>query len=624
MWWKLTLAILVLMAFCFLGGLYVGGGIFLAVTGGDFRTVTYMTLISAGDFSMTDRQLMFLPWSWCVTIAITFLPLLLAIFVWFLGKTKKTSLHGNARFATDKELKVLEYTGSYQGKETPYSPENPQKRIEKYPPILLGKHPNKDVFLASYGQTFMMLAAPPGSGKGVGSVIPNLLTYPESVVVNDPKFENWELTAGFRAYCGQECYRFSPELMETHRWNPLSRISRDPLYALGEIRTTAAVFYTPDNPRNGGWYKKAGDVFTAIVLFLIETPALPCSLPQVYEISALGEGLGEWAKTQIDKRSSGKDALSNECLRELNRIVSESKNKQGWPTVLGILNERLSMYGEKTIAYAVSGDDIQFDQARQKKMSIYFCVTNDAITKFAPLMNLFFTQAISENSKVLPEQGGHCADGSLRYKYQILCLMDETAVMGVIEKMKTAPALTRGAGLRYIIIFQGKAQLRSSDLYGLEGANAIMDAFHIETVYAPGNIDAATEYSKRLGNTTVRVASYSDNYGEKKSRTKSYSEQARPLMLPQEVNELPYGEELIFVQPTKTTPALNIKARKIFWYEEPGLKERAGMPTPPIPKGDAAIVETLVVPMMKQDEKTTISSPHDKEIQQEQDKRKAL
>ncbi|MDI5754550.1 type IV secretory system conjugative DNA transfer family protein, partial [Salmonella enterica subsp. enterica serovar Montevideo] len=42
----------------------------------------------------------------------------------------------------------------------------------------------------------------------------------DSVVVNDTKFENFYLTAGFRKACGQKVFRFSPERLETHHWNP--------------------------------------------------------------------------------------------------------------------------------------------------------------------------------------------------------------------------------------------------------------------------------------------------------------------------------------------------------------------------------------------------------------------
>jgi type IV secretion system protein VirD4 len=491
-----------------------------------------------------------------------------------------------------------------------FSPENPQKRIDEHPGILIGKHPTKNTFLASYGQTFVMLAAPPGSGKTVGVVTPNLLSYPDSVVVNDPKFENWNTTAGFRAAAGHKVYRFSPERLETHRWNPLTQLSRDPLYRLGQIRTLAGVLFVSDNPKNQEWYNKAANVFSAILLYLMETPEMPVTLPQAYEVGSLGTGIGVWAQQAIEQRSAGPNALSVETLRELNGVFEASKNKSsGWSTTVDILRDVLSMYAEKTVAWAVSADDIDFTKLRKERISIYFCVTGNAIKKYGPLMNLFFTQAIQQNTDVMPEQGGHCADGSLILKHQVLFVIDEIAVMGRIEIMEMAPALTRGAGLRYIIIFQGKDQLRSERTYGKEAGNGIMQAFHIEIVYGTGNVELAKEYSTRLGNTTVRVQNQSFNSSDmrNKSKTNSYTEQARPLLLPQEVSSLPYAEELIFVEATKQTPAVNIRARKIFWYEEDVFKERANMPTPFVPIGDASKIDQLTKPVRTAESKVALS-----------------
>lgn len=113
------------------------------------------------------------------------------------------------------------------------------------------------------------------------------------------------------------------------------------------------------------------------------------------------------------------------------------------------------------------------------------------------------------NADVLPEQGGWCDDGTLIYKYQLALLMDEFAIMGRMEIMGTAPALTRGAGLRYLLVFQGKDQIRA--IYGEEAANGILKAIHNEVVFAPGDIKLAEEYSKRLGNNAVRVQNQSLN-----------------------------------------------------------------------------------------------------------------
>jgi len=180
-----------------------------------------------------------------------------------------------------------------------YSPQNPQQRIEEYPPFLIGRHPIQDTYLASYGQQFIMLAAPPGTGKGVGEVVPNALSYPDSMVINDPKFENWELTSGFRASAGHKVFRFSPERLETHRWNPLSQISKDPLYRLGEIRTMASVLFVSSNEKNQEWYTKASNVFTAILLYIMETPGMPFTLPQAYELASLGSAMGVWRSKSL-------------------------------------------------------------------------------------------------------------------------------------------------------------------------------------------------------------------------------------------------------------------------------------------------------------------------------------
>ncbi len=512
-----------------------------------------------------------------------------------------------------------------------------QKEITTYPALLMGKDPYSNHFLATYGQTYLMLAAPPGSGKGVGIVVPNLLQYPHSVVVNDCKFENWHLTAGFRRACGQRVLRFSPERLETHHWNPLSVINQDPLERLGEVRTLASSLYVPDNMKNASWFAKARDMFTAIVLYLIETPELPFSLPQCYEIAAQGTQLGVWAQNVIDGRSASDRPLSAETVRELNIIISESKGKE-FAQQMSFVTGRLSVYGEKLVALALTESDdpeenIDFSTLRERPTSIYFCVTEGALKKFGPLMNLFFSQAIRENSKVLPEQGGHVEldDGRMafRLRYQVLFLMDEFAVMKRIEVMETAPALTRGAGLRYLIIFQNKSQVCSDECYGREGGKAVIEPFHVETVYAPGNIEVATEYSKRLGNTTIRVASSNQNVseGQRRSKGRSFTLQARPLMLPQEVNELPYGEELVFMQPTKQTPAMKIHCRKIFWYEEPVFRARVNedtYPLPPVPAGDATKVETLVVPMTTAKKgPVTLSSPQGDSLKDEQRRRDA-
>ncbi|WP_375122195.1 hypothetical protein [Pseudomonas sp. LW8] len=113
MWWKISLIVLVLMAFFFVAGLYVGGVFFLLVTGQAIDAVTWHTLIDVSSMTLNDRGTMYLPWAWCATIALTFFPLALTLLALF-SRKPTSNLHGNARFANNAELRIFEYKGPYQ------------------------------------------------------------------------------------------------------------------------------------------------------------------------------------------------------------------------------------------------------------------------------------------------------------------------------------------------------------------------------------------------------------------------------------------------------------------------------------------------------------------------------
>ncbi len=158
-------------------------------------------------------------------ITALFVPLALMLL-----KGKGRSLHGDARFATRREQVAA-------GLLEPKSCERT---------ILVGRQ--GDEYLSFGGYQFVLLAAPSRSGKGVGMVVPNCLNYSDSLVVLDIKYENFELSSGFRAAHGQEVYLFAPfdEQGRTHRYNPLEYISEDPASRLGDVDAIAAALY--NNP----------------------------------------------------------------------------------------------------------------------------------------------------------------------------------------------------------------------------------------------------------------------------------------------------------------------------------------------------------------------------------------
>lgn len=118
MWWKVSLLVLVLTGLFFCLGLYVGGGLLLQLTGGVARSVSWLTLIDASNqaanLALNDRRLVYLPWAWCATVAVTSLPIGITLLAYCMRLKPVSSLHGNARFANNAELRVFEYKGDYQ------------------------------------------------------------------------------------------------------------------------------------------------------------------------------------------------------------------------------------------------------------------------------------------------------------------------------------------------------------------------------------------------------------------------------------------------------------------------------------------------------------------------------
>ena len=80
-------------------------------------------------------------------------------------------------------------------------------------------------YLRHNGPEHVLCFAPTRSGKGVGLVVPSLLTWPGSAIVHDIKGENWQLTAGWRARFSRVLL-FDPTNPVSAGYNPLLEVRR--------------------------------------------------------------------------------------------------------------------------------------------------------------------------------------------------------------------------------------------------------------------------------------------------------------------------------------------------------------------------------------------------------------
>ncbi|KQW76462.1 type IV secretory system conjugative DNA transfer family protein [Methylibium sp. Root1272] len=470
-------------------------------------------------------------------------------------------LHGDARFASTAEIARAGLSGG----------------TGDAPAILIGRHRGR--FLSLPGQLSVMLSAPTRSGKGVGVVIPNLLNWPDSVVVLDIKGENHAITAGYRASHGQAVYAFSPfdEEARSHRWNPLSTVRSSDLHRVGDLLAIGQVFF----PNDGGgtsseafFNDQARNLFLGLGLLLLETPELPRTVGEMLrQSSGKGRPLKDHLGALITERRDDGKPLTDECVDALQRLLSNSENTLS--SVVATFNAPLTIFADAVVDAATSADDFRLEDVRRHRMSVYVRIPPNRLANARPLLALFFSQLVSLNTQVLPGQ-----DPTL--KLQCLLVNDEFAALGRVGIITISAAFLAGYNLRLLTVVQAMSQLDA--LYGDKEARTFATNHGLQILYAPREQRDADEYSAMLGHFTERATSrgrsrsFSGHGHSTVSRNES--EQRRALLLPQEFKEL--GSERLVVICENCKPILGEKIR---YHREKVFRERL-QPAPEVPRID--------------------------------------
>lgn len=542
---------------------YLAGYIFLWSIGSRPLAATPLTIARYayyyGDRREVSVRLKVASAAGVVLILIVALPALLP---------RKRSLHGDARFANTREIAragLFSKNGFY-----------------------LGRVGRRDLVLG--GQQGVLLSAPPRSDKGTAIVIPNLLTWPGSVVCLDLKLENWTITAGYRQRCGQEVFLFDPlsESGNTACWNCLSYVSQDPNLRINDVQHIGAILY-PDIPGTDPfWSAGARSLFLGITLYVLETPSLPPTLGEVLRqgMASDSEGFSHHWKRIIEGRQAGRFPLSPQCVRALSDVIDLAPVTAS--SIRKTFTSRLDLLANPLLDRATSRNDFDLRDLRRRPMSIYIGIRPVDLHRLRPLLNLFIEQAIGLQTKTLPEH-----DPSL--KHQVAMILDEAPAIDRIPILAGSIAYLPGFNVRILLVVQALSQLR--DVYGTQTAETMMKSLAVRIAYAPKDFGEANELSQELGNLTVRVKTVSkplfdmfDRHG-RRSRSVSISEQKRPLMLPQEIKELGRDHEILIYEGLR--PVL---AKKNRYFQDPRLRARLfPPPTSASPNPPPTLPATAVV-----------------------------
>lgn len=472
---------------------------------------------------------------------------------------KKRPLHGDARFATKKEVKEEGLLGE-DG-------------------IILGRFAGQYMMLP--GQQGVLLEAPPRSGKGVGFVIPNLLNWPGSTIVNDIKGENWTRTAGFRAAHGHQVHLFDPlaEDERTSRWNPFAYVSESaPYKTIDDLQRIAGMLY-PDPPGTDPfWSTSARGLFLGIALYLFQTPGSTRTIGEVLRqgMASDAEGFQKHWRRLIDACEAAGYSLSQETIQILYDVIDLAPVTAS--SIRKSFTSKLDLWLNPLIDAATSGNDFDFRELRKRPISIYCRIKVDDMSRLQPVLNLFFQQAIGLQTKELPEDNPEL-------RYQLLLMMDEFKSLGRLPVIADSTAFLPGFNVRTAIIVQSESQM--VEVYGEQGAKSLRKMLAARIVFPPKDFDDAQAISKELGTYTVKQKSKSNRMFDGKGATISTSDQPRPLLNPREIQDLGKKRLILFYENLR--PVLG---GRLYYYKDRFFVRRE-VKAPVVPKLDLTQVKPL-------------------------------
>lgn len=460
----------------------------------------------------------------------------------FVPKQKKESIHGDAHWASIKEVKKM--------------------GLMKKEGMLLGQYKPGKYFIAKDYQ-HVLLFAPTGSGKGVGFVIPNLLFWKESVLVHDIKLENYELTCGYRTnVLKQKCYTWAPADPEgySHCYNPLDWIAKQAGKMVDDVQKIIKIVM----PKQDFWENEARSMTVGVILYLLADESVPNTFGQVVRTLRSDDVAMTLAKA-LDTMG---DKIHPVGYMNLSAFLQKAEKERSG--VISTANSGLELWANPLIDKTTSRSDFDLRKFKKDLTTVYVGLTPDNIERLRPLMSMFYQQGTAFMSNKMPAKDE---------PYGVMYMMDEFPTVGKLEQFLAGIAYFRGYRVKLFLIVQDTQQLKGT--YEDSGMNSFLSNSTYRITFAANNIETAKLISELIGNKTAisesmnRPKFFDMNPG---SRSIHMSKTQRALLLPQEVIGLNRNDQIILIEASPP-----IRCKKILYYKDKFFTAKLLKPIP-LPK----------------------------------------
>src|SRR5258705_3197325 len=450
-------------------------------------------------------------------------------------EAKNVETYGSARWATKEEIHSAGLL----------SPDG----------VILGCHAGH--YLRHDGPEHVLCFAPTRSGKGVGLVVPTLLTWPGSCIVHDIKGENWTLTAGFRSRFGR-VLKFDPTDALSGAYNPLLEVRRGDK-EVRDVQNIADILVDPEGAldRRNHWEKTSHSLLVGAILHVLYAEPDKTLAGVANFLSDPRRPVEATLRAMMSTPHLGEGGVHPVVASAARELLNKSDNERSG--VLSTAMSFLGLYRDPVVAKVTDRCDWRIADliAQAAPLSLYLVVPPSDINRTKPLIRLILNQIGRRLTEALNAKDR---------RHRLLLMLDEFPALGRLELFESALAFIAGYGVKSFLIAQSLNQIEKA--YGAN--NSVLDNCHVRVSFPTHDQGTPNPGSDPLG-TATRNAALNDLAGHRLSPwlghlMVSRQETARPLLTPGEVMQLPPADELLLVSGQHP-----IRASKARYYDDPRL-----------------------------------------------------
>jgi type IV secretion system protein VirD4 len=417
-------------------------------------------------------------------------------------------------------------------------------------PYVGGYTDGSDYYALRYqGGLHMLCFGPPGSGKSMSLVVPNLSHLRRSLIVIDPKGELAAITASKRAKFGKVIVlnpfglllNEAPHLLSAG-WNPLLQLDPDGADFEGDARTVADALIEKSGDSHSRFFDtNAENMVTALIMWerftkgdkasLINIRA-DLSLPTAYDKKTNEPASGFLHTLKRMSECEGMRAIQDVGGRAYSRFTDKYSMATSAQDVIDTALSNLGFLSNDLIAADMAlGGAIDFGALHREVTTVYLILPLKELTKQAKWLRLFVNLALAKLYETSP-----MGRASLP---PVMLMLDEFGNLGKLSQIVTALTTARGLRIQLWMFLQNLAQLKTH--YKDEWTNFFTGSGAI-TTFRTGDNDTAEYLANVYGNQEQNVQTQTHSGG-------SLTPQAIPLIRKEDLGRIPDGEVINLIKP---------------------------------------------------------------------------